>query len=137
MNIEEFYTSIRKDADPEHLGDGASYHTAHYLKAFERKDLFYWNWAAFLMGPFWMLYRGLYAPYVMLMAISVVLSYLSEPLILNLLVCIALGIYGDAMYIFFVQKAHDRGQRMPPGELSMFMLIGIHVLVVFVLASLI
>lgn len=137
MNIEAFYTSIRRDTDPEHLGEGVSYHTAHYLKAFERKDLFYWNWAAFLLAPFWMLYRGLYAPYVVLMVSGVLLSYFPEPLILTLLVYIAIGVYGDSMYIYFVQKAHDRGQRMPPGEIPMFMLIGMHVLVVFVLANLI
>lgn len=136
MNIETFYKAIRKDTDPEQLGENVSSHTAHYLKAFQRKEILYWNWTAFLFSPIWMLYRGLYAPYVLLMVGSMFLSYLPEPFFINIVLCIAIGLYGDIMYMYFVKKAIAGSETMNPGSVPLVVLIGIHTLIAFCLVML-
>ncbi|MCL2106477.1 MAG: DUF2628 domain-containing protein [Oscillospiraceae bacterium] len=47
---------------------------SRYLSRFERDRPLGWNWAAFLLGPFWFLYRKLYKPGLILAAALLVIS---------------------------------------------------------------
>ena len=107
MNFElnDLFNSIRKDKDPEFLNDHIFAETRHYLNVFQSERLINWNWVAFLFAPIWMLYRRLYAPYCVLMLGSIVLAYIpSMFLLMGLLINIAVGMFGDSIYIYFVKQ---------------------------------
>jgi hypothetical protein len=136
FELQDFYAAIRKDKDPEDLDGGVSSHTAYYLKVFKKEQMLNWNWMAFLFTPIWMLYRRLYAAYILLMVVSVVLSYLPTTLLLlGLTVNIGVGILGDSLYIYFVKQAHARKQKMNPGNIPLIVLVCIHIIVIGVVSE--
>lgn len=136
FELEDFYAAIRKDQDPEHLGEGVSSETAHYLNVFQKKQTLNWNWIAFLFGPIWMLYRRLYAAYILLMTVAIVLSYLPTGLVLlGLVINIGIGMLGDSLYIYFVKQALLRNQTMNPGNIPLVVLICIHIIVIGILTQ--
>ncbi|MDP3936024.1 MAG: DUF2628 domain-containing protein [Alphaproteobacteria bacterium] len=131
FDVQDFYAAIRKDKDPEHLGEGVSAETAHYLNVFRKNQRVNWNWIAFLFSPIWMLYRRLYAAYILLMTVSFILSYSpTAVLLLGLVINIGVGVLGDSLYIYFVKQAHVRNQTMNPGNIPLVVLICIHIIVV-------
>ena len=131
FDVEDFYAAIRTEQDPEGINDGVSSHTAHYLNVFQKGQVINWNWVAFLFAPIWMLYRRMYAAYILLMTISVALSYLPTTLLLlGLVINIGVGVLGDSLYIYFVKQAHVRNQTMNPGNVPLVVLICIHIIVI-------
>lgn len=59
-----------------------------------------WNWAAFFLGVYWMVYRKMYFKAVAFFILSLVAS--STPYIggiLNFAVLVGIGIYGNALYM--------------------------------------
>jgi predicted membrane metal-binding protein len=131
FELNDFYTAIRKEKDPELLGDTTCSETHHYLKAFENKSSVNWNWAAFLFAPIWMLYRRLYAPYCMLMLISIMLSYVPNAfLLIGLFINVGVGVFADSVYIYFVKQEYVRERSMNPGNIPLVVLICLHLIVV-------
>lgn len=136
FELEDFYAAIRKDQDPKHLGEGVSSETTHYLNVFQKDQLVNWNWVAFLFSPIWMLYRRLYAAYILLITGSIALSYLPTGLlVLGLVINIAIGMLGDSLYIYFVKQAHVRNQTMNPGNIPLVVLICIHIIVIGIMTQ--
>jgi hypothetical protein len=136
FDVQEFYAAIRKDQDPEHLGEGVSSETAHYLNVFQKDQTVNWNWMAFLFAPIWMLYRRLYAAYILLVTVSIVLSYLPTGLLLlGLVINIGIGMLGDSLYIYFVKQAHVRREKMNPGNIPLVVLICIHIIVIGIMTQ--
>ncbi len=136
FDVQEFYAAIRKDQDPEDINDEVSSDTAHYLKVFQRNQMVNWNWMAFLFAPIWMLYRRLYAAYILLMTVSIVLSYLPTGLLLlGLVINIGIGMLGDSLYIYFVKQSHARSEKMNPGNIPLVVLICIHIIVIGIMTQ--
>lgn len=136
FDVQDFYAAIRKGQDPEDMSGEVSSNTAHYLKVFEKGELINWNWVACLFAPIWMLYRRLYAAYILLMVISVILSYLPTGiLVLGLFINIGIGMLGDSLYIYFVKQEHVRNQKMNPENIPLVVLICCHIIVVGVFSQ--
>lgn len=65
-----------------------------------------WNWAAFFMGIYWMVYRKMYFKAGAFFILSMVAS--STPYIgaiLNLAVLVGIGIYANALYLDHVNES--------------------------------
>lgn len=136
FDVEGFYAAIRKNQDPEDINGEVSSNTVHYLKVFQKGELINWNWVACLFAPIWMLYRRLYAAYILLMVISVVLSYLPTGVLLfGLVINVGIGMLGDSLYIYFVKQAHVRDQMMNPGNIPLVVLICSHIIVVGIVSQ--
>lgn len=149
MNINEFYAAICKYSDPESLdlkyhdetnyfGKNVSDGTQHYLKAFQRnkhKDKLFpnWNWMAFLFMPMWLLYRRLYAVYILVILASALLVYIPQAFMLSVLLNISAGVFGDSIYIYFVRQAYGRQQKMNPGNIPFIVLMALHLIVISVI----
>jgi hypothetical protein len=149
MNLQEFYTSVKLKSDPEvldpkyldelhYFGEGISSRTIHYLQVFQRNQsgsnwFTSWNWVAFLLPAFWMLYRRLYAAYILFMGITILLLYIPgmiwEELVLSIVISILMGVFGDSIYIYFVRKAHQRNDTMNPGQIPLVVLICLHLFI--------
>jgi hypothetical protein len=131
FELNDFYAAIRKEKDPEFLGEGTCSETHHYLKAFQREQLVGWNWVAFLFAPIWLLYRRLYAAYVMLMVFAVVLSYMPSVLLIFVIVMnVMVGMFADSIYVYFVKQEHGRGYTLNPGNIPLIVLICAHIIIV-------
>ena len=65
-----------------------------------------WNWPAFLVAPYWMIYRKMYAYGAAVLGISFILSLLGTMIASLLSLCgyIALGIFGNYIYMNFLEK---------------------------------
>lgn len=72
-----------------------------------------------------------YVVYALLLAASVVLSYLPIPgLLFGLIINIGVGVLSDSWYIYLVRQAYMRNQKMNPGNIPLVVLICIHIIVV-------
>lgn len=78
--------------------------TEYYLDKFERyqsnQNFASWNWAAFFLGMFWILYRKLYKFAGILFGINLLSVFLiGGSSILNLVIMIGCGTYGNLIYV--------------------------------------
>lgn len=76
-----------------------------------------WNWAAFFMGIYWMIYRKMYFKAGAFFVLSLVAS--STPYIgyiLNFAVLIGIAIYANALYLDHVQGAIKKAKELFPHE---------------------
>lgn len=78
--------------------------TEYYLDKFERyqsnQNFASWNWAAFFLGMFWILYRKLYKLAGILFAINLLSVFLiGGSSIINLVIMIGCGTYGNLIYV--------------------------------------
>lgn len=54
--------------------------TERYLSRFARQRKLSWNWAAFLMGPYWMFFRKLFTPAVIFGAVALAITFMWQPI---------------------------------------------------------
>ena len=78
--------------------------TEYYLDKFERyqsnQNFASWNWAAFFLGMFWILYRKLYKLAGILFGINLLSVFLiGGSSIFNLVIMIGCGTYGNLIYV--------------------------------------
>ena len=78
--------------------------TEYYLDKFERyqsnQNFASWNWAAFFLGMFWILYRKLYKFSGILFGINLLSVFLiGGSTLLNLVIMIGCGVYGNLVYV--------------------------------------
>ncbi|WP_338587196.1 DUF2628 domain-containing protein [Clostridium baratii] len=78
--------------------------TEYYLDKFYRyqsnQNFASWNWAAFFLGMFWILYRKLYKLAGILFGINLLSVFLiGGSSILNLVIMIGCGTYGNLIYV--------------------------------------
>ena len=89
-------------------------------------------WAGLFFGIFWLLYRKMYmfAFYTLLISIAWVFAFyvLAIPLLyaaaLNILISLALGVFGDSFYPSFVVEQVKRFQANPKDSLEILRLSG-------------
>lgn len=101
------YSSAGADADIQKLvGTKSEYYLPKFqeMKAQNKKTS--WNWPAFLVSPYWMIYRKMYAYGAVVLGVSFVLSLLGATVGFLLALCgyIALGLFGNYIYLNFLEK---------------------------------
>jgi len=134
--------------------------TRHYLDAFQqyqkKKSIFKiikFNWAAFLFGPFWFLYRKMYLLGFILLFVAIILEY-SFPeqfslfyyntvkqlerlnpvgIFLNLFIMLVIGFIATPLYIWVCKKRIEKFSKKSGTTLMVPLLIAIlFVVVIFV-----
>ena len=76
-----------------------------------------WNWSAFFMGIYWMIYRKMYFKAGAFFILSLVAS--STPYIghiLNIAVLIGIGMYANALYLDHVEGNIEKAKPLLPHE---------------------
>ncbi len=88
---------------------------AKFSKQLETPSKLCFSWAGFFLGVYWLLYRKMYLYAICLYSIGIVLNlvvfsiglegkaYLIFCLVVNILVSVFLGIYGQKLYLHFVE----------------------------------
>ncbi len=92
-----------------------------YKRKFEKMDQtgknMSWNWAAFFMGIYWMVYRKMYFKAGAFLLLSFVASY--TPYIgniLNLCILVGIGIYANALYKDHVENNIEKATMLFPEQ---------------------
>ena len=105
-----------------------------------------WNWAAFFMGIYWMVYRKMYFKAGAFLLLSMVASYTPYiGSILNLCVLFGIAVYANALYkdhvensikkecILFPEKKEEALEKIGGTNLPMTIGIGVaHFIIVFI-----
>ena len=105
-----------------------------------------WNWAAFFMGIYWMVYRKMYFKAGAFLLLSMVASYTPYiGSILNLCVLFGIAVYANALYkdhvensikkvsILFPEKKEEALEKIGGTHLPMIIGIGVaHFIIVFI-----
>lgn len=76
-----------------------------------------WNWSAFFMGIYWMIYRKMYFKAGAFFILSLVASstpYIGD--ILNVAVLVGIGMYANALYLDHIEGHIERVERLYPNE---------------------
>ena len=76
-----------------------------------------WNWAAFFMGIYWMIYRKMYfkaAAFFVLSSVASSTPYIGG--ILNLAVLVGIAIYANALYLDHVRGNVNKVEEIFPEE---------------------
>lgn len=73
-----------------------------------------WNWAAFLVTPYWMIYRKMYGYGAGLLGVAFLLSLIGSGFLslLSLAGYIILGIYGNNIYMKFLENKATQAKAM-------------------------
>lgn len=118
------YSSTGIDADIEKLVSAKSeYYLPKFqeMKAQNKKTS--WNWPAFLITPYWMIYRKMYAYGAVVLGVSFVLSLLGATIGFLLSLCgyIALGLFGNYIYMNFLEKKAMQAKAMNEPNKAQFL----------------
>lgn len=96
------YQSTSVDADIQHLiGVNSEYYVSKFQEIKAQNNQASWNWAAFLFGPYWMIYRRMYGYGTAFLA-AIFLITLINSLFLSLIsfgIYIVVGILGNSIYM--------------------------------------
>lgn len=109
------YQSESIDTDIQQLiGTKAEYYIPKFQAMKAQNKLTSWNWSAFLFTPYWMIYRKMYGYGAGFLAISFVLFWIGSGFLslLSLAGYIALGIYGNYIYMKFLERKMTQAKSM-------------------------
>ncbi len=136
MNIEEFYTAIRHKFEPETLvaaNEGSlTYSTRRYIKLFRKKrykPLFISrNIPAIFLGPFWFLYRRLYAlaflfPIIWFGIEFGIRQYTKNDILVDcfeLAFSIYVSLFANSLYINNTRRRFAKGLNSSPSRFAVY-----------------
>lgn len=75
-----------------------------------------WNWCAFLVSPFWMLYRKMYAYGVGILFLIALLMFARIPGLIMLVPYIIIGIFGNYLYMQQIEKHENALKTLAEAE---------------------
>lgn len=109
------YSSTGIDADIQTLvGAKSEYYLPKFQETKAQNKKTSWNWPAFLITPYWMIYRKMYAYGAIVLGASFVLSLLGATVGFLLALCgyIALGLFGNYIYMNSLEKKAIQAKAM-------------------------
>ncbi|KWZ36054.1 DUF2628 domain-containing protein [Burkholderia anthina] len=117
--MSETTTPVSTDEIAAYVGKKARWYETKWAIAATRRSKHSWNWAAFLVGPFWMAYRGMYWHALALFGIVFGLSLIemlffpnffdsSQSNAIGIGISVILGLHGNSFYQAHVRRAITR-----------------------------
>lgn len=121
--MDEFQTNDYLDPELErYIGSKK----AHYLSVFtqlkSQKKYNSWNWFAFLISPFWCLYRKMYIAGGVLLGLDFILALIGGAVSSILVIGIAVlaGIFADYFYMYDLEQRIAKGKNLPEPQKSQY-----------------
>ena len=137
---------VNRDEITLFIQNNENFYKRKFKKMDETGKSVSWNWAAFFMGIYWMVYRKMYFKAGAFLLLSMVASY--TPYIgniLNLCVLFGIAVYANALYkdhvensikkvsILFPEKKEEALEKIGGTNLTMTIGIGVaHFIIVFI-----
>lgn len=91
------------------IGRNSEFYLEKKIMMEENNGTFSWNWAAFLITPFWFLYRKLYGLGLGIIVLNIMFSnHQFSSNFISLLISIGAGIYSNALYLNHVKRQVEK-----------------------------
>lgn len=96
-----------------YIGPKSEYYIPKFLDLKIKNKKTSWNWCAFLVAPYWMVYRKMYAYGAAVLGGAFILSFFGFfGSLLNVGGCVALGIFGNYIYMLQVEANIAHGKHI-------------------------
>jgi len=97
-----FVTNAEKRAP--YIRSKIDYYTNRFSNMEMTSSKVSWNWCAFLFTSYWLIYRKMYKLFAVVAVIELILipaaaSFVESLQLLNLVVCVLLGLFGNYLYM--------------------------------------
>ena len=92
------------------VGEKSEYYMPVFWQMRTQNKMTSWNWAAFLITPFWMIYRKMYAYGAIVLGVALVLGLISP--LLTLAGYVACGIFANYLYMTHLDKLAQQARAM-------------------------
>lgn len=114
--LSEFKTS--DVIDPEislYIGSKSEYYIDRFTQLKQQKKFISWNWFAFIISPFWCLYRKLYIPGIIILMLDVVLLLIGGAFssVLSIIIAVAAGLSANYFYMYDLERRMEEGKNLP------------------------
>ena len=99
--------SVSIDAEIQQLiGPKAEYYVPKFQELKSQNKQTSWNWHAFLVAPYWMIYRKMYGYGATLLGISFIISLIGSGVLslLSFSGYVAIGIFANSIYMRFLEN---------------------------------
>lgn len=108
---------VNRDEFTLFIQNNANFYKRKFQKMDETEKSISWNWAAFFMGIYWMVYRKMYFKAGAFLLLSLVASYTPYiGSILNLCVLVGIGVFANALYKDHVENSIKKASMLFPGK---------------------
>lgn len=119
-------TAAIRPEDPEItelVGTNAEYYINVFQRIREKGEYRIWNWPAFLVTPFWMMYRKMYVFGAVIAGAEMIMMLLSSVLsvIVGLCVAVAGGLLGNCCYLYDISKRLEKSGYYPSEYRAMYL----------------
>ncbi len=103
---------------PEYIGTKVEYYMAQFGQLKMSKKYNSWNWAAFLLSPFWCLYRKMFVQGGVILAISFLLAVIGGPfsLVISFGMWAVVGVFANYFYMYDLEKRIAKGKYLTGPE---------------------
>ena len=117
--LAKFQTAVPLDSEmEEYIGTNKEYYMKSFRKIRETGKAYSWNWPAFLLTPFWFMYRKMYIPGAAILVINILLSLFHSVIASLLGLCISglAGCLANFFYLFDLGKRIEIGRTLPEDQ---------------------
>lgn len=99
---------------PEYIGTKAEYYMSQFGQLKMNKKYNSWNWSAFLISPFWCMYRKMYVQGGVILAISFLLAVIGGAFstIISWGMWAVIGIFANYFYMYDLEKRIRNGKML-------------------------
>lgn len=115
--------SVPLDADLVALiGHNQEYYVPKFQEMKAQSKNTGWNWMAFLISPFWFVYRKMYVYGAITAALGFIIGFIGKPVLMVLLYAgyAALGVFGNYIYMTWLEKNAAQAKSMSEPYKSQF-----------------
>ena len=121
--MDEYKTNDYIDPELEqYVGSQKEYYLGVFSSLKSQKKYNSWNWFAFLISPFWCLYRKMFVPGAVILGIDFVLAFIGGTVatILSLGIAVVVGIFANYFYMYDLEQRMNKGKNLPEPQKSQY-----------------
>ncbi|MDE6636591.1 MAG: DUF2628 domain-containing protein [Lachnospiraceae bacterium] len=109
----EFEINVALDPELElYIGSKKEYYMEEFNTLKNNKQYTSWNWFAFLISPFWCMYRKLYIPGGIILGVEFVMALIGASFsgLVSIALAIVTGLFGNYYYMYFLEQKMNKGK---------------------------
>lgn len=121
--MNDFKTNDYLDPEIErYIGSKKEYYLEVFNVLKSQKKYISWNWCAFLISPFWCLYRKMYIQGAVILGIDFVLTLIGGVFssILSIAVAAVIGVFANYFYMYDLEQRMAKGKNLQEPQKSQF-----------------
>lgn len=121
--MEDFKTNDYLDPElGRYIGRKSDYYLGQFTALKSQKKYNSWNWFAFLLSPFWCLYRKMYIPGAVILGVDFILALIGGRFsgILSIIIATLVGIFANYFYMYDLEQKMTMGKNLSEFQKSQY-----------------